>query len=299
LGTGNVSRVWHQWIDGNKVVWPADELPHPKAIFKANFINQFIAWIRYLNYIGPLVDHIPDYIAAGDIIQGASFWNSLIINPDTSNFDRWSYRWQYTLSDLTQTGPLPHASIKTLYEINGWEEATTPLISRGDNLQRMIRVWLRNLRWKLDRCSTYYNTGCIGHMKGCEWGDPKYYPPWERCTDYGDTSWIIPTIQMSGSVVDGYSGMGFQFSGIHTTSKQAFCTLFAFIYSYEPSVFPFPYPGADNYEILAAGAGGVTYGSHLPTSLPVWGKIINCGLDITQAFTAYDSLPAGFEAPES
>ena len=299
----NANRIWHQWIDGNKVEWPADELPHPQTVCKANFLNQFVAWIRYLNYIGPISEHIPRFIVAGDIIQRASFWNGLIINPVTSySEDIESYRWQYTLSDLSNTGPMPYSSIKSLYEINdeinSWEEAITPRINRGDNLQGIIRVWLKNLRWKLDRCSTYYNTGPSGYMRSCRWGEPKYYPPYQECTNYGLTNWVIPHINMRGSLIDGYSGTGLQFSGIHTTEKQALCTLIAKILSYSPTVIPFPFPGSDNCEVLAAGNGGATYGSPLPTSMPIWGEVITCGLVITQAFTAYDYLPDGFEAPE-
>lgn len=295
-----MSRIWHQWIDGNKVEWPADELPHPQTVFKANFLNQFIAWIRYLNYIGQLSEHIPEYIVAGDIIQRASFWNGLIINPKTSEPGYiWPYRWRYTLSDLSNTGPLPHSSIKPLYEINGWGEAITPRINRGDNLQGIIRVWLKNLRWKLDRCSTYYHTGAGGYWRSCSWGVSKSYPyTYQKCTDHGLDYWVVPTIDMWGSVIDDYGGIGHQFSGIHTTSKQALCTLIAKIYSYSSTVFPFPFPGIGNYEVLAAGNGGATYGSPLPTSMPVWGEVISCGLDITQAFTAYDYLPSGYEAPE-
>lgn len=299
MGAGNVSRIWYQWIDGNKVEWPSDELPHPQTVFKANFLNQFIAWIRYLNYIGQLSEHIPGFIVAGDIIQRASFWNGLIINPETSDSgDIWSYRWQYTLSDLSNTGPMPYSSIKPLYEINGWEEAITPRINRGDNLQGIIRVWLKNLRWKLDRCSTYYNTMAGGYMRACEWRDPKVYPPYQECTNHGHVYGVMPSIWMGGSVLDYYWGFGWQFSGIHTTTKQALCTLIAKILAYSSTAFPFPFPGFDNYEVLAADNGGATYGSPLPTSMPVWGEVINCDLHITQAFTAYDYLPSGFEAPE-
>lgn len=203
MGAGNVSRIWHQWIDGNKVEWPADELPHPRTVFKTNFINQFIGWYKYLtefsyNYKATEIQ----FIEPGTIIQPADFWNSLhgwifgywseswpmgwIYTPDP---DSWFIEGTYIKRDaLYDPIPIYFEYITEIYKTLGYNISA---VQRGDNLQAILREFFYRLRNQMDRCviHQYAPADFTGVVQ--QWRYSEFYDRWDRYSDYvGTASWI-------------------------------------------------------------------------------------------------------------
>ena len=169
LGSRNMSREWFQWIDGRKVDWPAGELPHPKTVFNANFLNQFIAWRNYLSWVEQLhgVAESP-FVYPGDDIQTASFWNQrihFVMRGEWSPYwglNGWIYKGQSIFDaaqfEVVRSDPAyddaidPSGSFHMTEYIKEVVENTPEPMMRGDDLQSKVREFLRRTRWQLDSC---------------------------------------------------------------------------------------------------------------------------------------------------
>jgi len=74
-----MSRAWKQYdlASASWVDWPAGTLPSAESVFRAAFLNQFIAWQNYLTQLtqGFAADSL---VSIGDPIQSHSFWNKIL-----------------------------------------------------------------------------------------------------------------------------------------------------------------------------------------------------------------------------
>lgn len=191
-----MSREWYQWIDGDRKPWDAGTLPDKRSIFNANFLNQFIGWKNYC-----LIDsENTPFIAPGDIIQSADFWNSVRYSIDGWWGDSWgAYGYIYEdnpavdlISAGMKTAGPQYAGVNETYMIQAVKEHHTTPFARSDNLQRLLPEWLMHTRWQLDESKVYASTwgyGNYGAISGRYeiWFYNWRYPPGEYVFEYRST----------------------------------------------------------------------------------------------------------------
>lgn len=265
-----MSRIWHQWIDGNKVVWPADELPHPQTVFKANFLNQFIAWKKYVSKN----NSVARFISPGDIIQGADFWNGMRYTISGFWGKGWLLGYLYApdsdlISPGVKTAPAEYINESTESLASVMDHPVAE-INRGDNLQSILPAWLMNLRWQLDASSVYVDWGGVsgissnGTLWRYEWNrqtqqyEWSIHQTWQNrnyCSLYGDwyesrtsridtienasASMMYP-VQSFSIIFEGFMSKSYVSSLINLTENQ--------FWSVGPT-FQGPYPPVLNHPI--------------------------------------------------
>ena len=179
-----MAREWHH-IDpstGAWAEWAADTLPSAESLFRHEFLNQFIGWMRYagnFSYNGDY--HVPAYLdptttpyfasrvtgrtsekflLPGDVLQDAALWNSILHFDATNAVEFETSTWVKTdVADLLVPGT----------EITEWDElaadagylaaaAPESQIEAGDLVHPSqsatfhLRVGLKNARARLDLC---------------------------------------------------------------------------------------------------------------------------------------------------
>lgn len=309
-----MSRIWYQWIDGERVEWPAGELPHQRTVFKANFINQFIGWAKYLDAISKTVwsqTGLPiskslEFISPGDIIQQATFWNNLIIDPKSHDpIDvSWGMNWQKynppgNLEKIGTTTSLD--SYGNLRDGVSWENHPVINFQYGDNLQSGLREWMMNLRWRMDQCTLYLNAVAIGAFEYITWSrkldgsDQKV-----TRTNYPAEPWVTPTVETyHGPYTEG--GFAIQYgSGCYSPYKEAICSLLVNnVGGGNTPYISFQIPPRGSVRVLNVDTGGVSYSSSIPSeAMPIWGTSIEWGVDIGVAYIPYDNLPDEYAPDE-
>ncbi len=310
-----MNKNWFQFIDGRKVDWPENELPHPKTIFKADFINQFIGWCKYLQHISPGIWGAQgsardiSFVEVGTIIQEASFWNQLIINPyDTGSYlPLWGARWAWglTADELKDVGTSPKLS--SLYKPQDnpeWADHPVEPFSRGDNLQGKLRQWLFNLRWRIDNSTACY--GGHSHYAASQvtyknWSGRLDGTDRKVHTEHYSTTWIIPTLDafVSSGWPQSEGGYSHVFSdiAISSTPHADASLLVNWAGSGSTPLINFPTPLSTEFYILAtARPPGAMYSGSIPAeTMPLWG----CGdvlwtVDISTVIIPDANLPAAF-----
>lgn len=311
-----MNKNWFQFIDGRKVDWPGNELPHPKTIFKADFINQFIGWCKYLQHISPSIWGAQEsardisFVEVGTIIQEASFWNRLIVNPyDTGDYlPLWGARWAWglTADELRAVGTSPQlSSLMRPSDHPEWADHPVEPFSRGDNLQGALRQWLFNLRWRIDNSTACYG----GHSHDA--ASQMTYKNWSGRLDgtdrkvhtehYPNRTWIIPTLD--ASVSSGWpqseGGRSYVFSdiAISSTPHADASLLVNWAGTGSTPLINFPTPLSTEFYILATSRPpGEMYSGSIPAeTMPLWG----CGdvlwtVDISTVIIPDTDLPAAF-----
>jgi len=163
-----VARVWLH-IDeetGKWTEWEAGTLPSRISCFNFHFLNQFVAWTRYLSAIDVGGDSPPDFLEKGDNLQLPSAWEY-----STGFFRRFSGDWDETFGptswfytgdiDFTSTGSVysrpsggtatSHASYTYEALADSWT-AISANIDDGENLQAHVRQKLLGIRTVYDAC---------------------------------------------------------------------------------------------------------------------------------------------------
>lgn len=311
-----MNKNWFQFIDGRKVDWPENELPHPKTIFKADFINQFIGWCKYLQHISPSIwgalESARDisFVEVGTIIQEASFWNRLIVNPyDTGDcLVLWGARWAWglTAAELKDVGTSPKLS--SLYKPQDhpeWADHPVEPFSRGDNLQGALRQWLFNLRWRIDNTTACYG----GHSHDA--ASQMTYKNWSGRLDgtdrkvhtehYSNRTWIIPTLDAWTSIgwPQSEGGRSYVFSdiAISSTPHADASLLVNNAGTGSTPLINFPTPLSTEFYILAtARPPGAMYSGAIPAeTMPLWGcGDVRWSVDISTVIIPDADLPAVF-----
>lgn len=155
-----MARVWKQFSRSNGWTdWPAGTLPHPDSVFRAEFLNQFIGWIRYLDalrYYNTQTLLLPEFIQIGSNIQTADFWNSLNY---TSNLITRNITWD--IDGVLNVGY--DFDLENKIEGNSaYEDTLFDNISTGDIIQPRssndcpVRNRLLKLRTRLDMFKLSY-----------------------------------------------------------------------------------------------------------------------------------------------
>ncbi|MFA7463206.1 MAG: hypothetical protein WCY59_08705 [Anaerovoracaceae bacterium] len=156
-----MARAWLQYdrASDSWINWPAGTLPSPESVFRAEFLNQFISWMRYTgNFAFDGSVEYPGFLSPGSSIQSAAFWNSIgqfdvLDNPDLTD-NAWM---DLDASDLST----PDEEIaEDLLEDSTAYSAAAPYaeISRGDIIQPAsssacpMRNMLLRARTRLDLC---------------------------------------------------------------------------------------------------------------------------------------------------
>lgn len=314
-----MNKNWFQFIDGRKVEWPENELPHPKTIFKADFINQFIGWCKYLQHISTDIwganESTRDisFVEAGAIIQEASFWNQLIINPYFAGvyipggMALWGTRWGWglTADELKDVGTsLQLSSLVRPVDHPEWADHPVEPFSRGDNLQGSLRQWLFNLRWRIDNSTACYGgphdasssmtvTNWSGRLDGT---DRKVHTE-----HYENQTWIIPTLDAYTSIgwPQEEGGRSYVYSDITISSTPhadaSLLVNWAGTGSTPLINFPTPLP-TEVYVLATARPPAVMYSGSIPSeTMPYWG----CGdvlwsVDISTVIIPDADLPSVF-----
>lgn len=182
-----MARAWLQYdrASDSWINWPAGTLPSTESVFRADFLNQFISWMRYtgnFSYNGDY--HIPAFLGPstipyfsslvsgrssekfllpGDNLQDAALWNSILQYDATNAVEFEESAWIKTDYDaiLTPDSELdPENEWADLAADEDYAAAAAPeselkagdIIqwSRADNCQ--LRVALKNARTRLDLC---------------------------------------------------------------------------------------------------------------------------------------------------
>lgn len=311
-----MNKNWFQFIDGRKVDWPENELPHPKTIFKADFINQFVGWCKYLQHISTDIWGVYgsardiSFVDIGTIIQEASFWNQLIVNPhDMGGYlPLWGARWAWglTADELKDVGTsLQLSSLVRPVDHPEWADHPVEPFSRGDNLQGSLRQWLFNLRWRIDN-----STACYGghshyassNMTRNIWSglldgtDRKV-----RTEHYANYSWIIPTLIAHTSIgwprsEFGYSDV-FSDISISSTPHADASLLVNWAGTGSTPLINFPTPPRTEVYVLATARPPVSmYSGAIPSeTMPYWGcGDVEWSVDISTVIIPDADLPAVF-----
>lgn len=310
-----MNKNWFQFIDGRKVEWPENELPHPKTIFKADFINQFIGWCKYLQHISPNIWGAQEsardisFVEVGTIIQESAFWNRLIVNPyDTGDYlPLWGARWAWglTADELRAVGTSPQlSSLIRPSDHPEWADHPVEPFSRGDNLQGALRQWLFNLRWRIDNSTACYG----GHSHDA--ASQVTYKNWsgrldgtnrDVHTEHYSTTWIIPTLDafVSSGWPQSEGGRSYVFSdiAISSTPHADASLLVNWAGTGSTPLINFPTPLSTEFYILATSRPpGEMYSGSIPAeTMPLWG----CGdvlwtVDISTVIIPDTDLPAAF-----
>jgi len=147
-----MSKVWYHYPYRIKTVWPAGTLPHGDSIFMADFLNQFVGWINYLNDCQQsALAHVP-LVSLGDSIQSAAFWNQLKISA--------SDNWLSVNNDLI-AGQLIADGTAKANETAEYLATANADVAVGDRIHPMkvascpIRNRLLKLRTRIDLLGTY------------------------------------------------------------------------------------------------------------------------------------------------
>jgi hypothetical protein len=310
-----MNKHWFQFIDGEKVDWPDNELPHPKTIFKADFINQFIGWCKYLQHISPSIwgangsARDISFIEVGTIIQEASFWNRLIVNPYDAGYylPLWAARWAWglTAAELKDVGTSPKLS--SLYKPQDnpeWADHPVEPFARGDNLQGNLRQWIFNLRWRIDNTTACYgghSHAASSSMTIKQWsgrldGTDRTVQTWQ----YDDEMWIIPTLDARTSIYYSHEyGRGHVFSdiSISSTPHADASLLVNWAGSGSTPHINFPTPNSTEFHVLAtARPPGTMYSGAIPAeTMPLWGcGDVQWSVDISTVIIPDSDLPAAF-----
>lgn len=312
-----MNKNWYQFIDGRKVDWPENELPHPRTIFKADFINQFIGWCKYLDHIDKNLWDTRgtlrgvEFAEVGTIIQEADFWNKLIITPWTPGSISvpgwaWGWAWGLTADELRAVGTSPQlSSLIRPSDHPEWDDHPVEPFSRGDNLQGALRQWFFNLRWRIDNSTACYG----GHSHYAS--SNMTYTVWSgrldgtdrkvQTEEYANQTWIIPTLDAwtSSYLPPSEGGRSYVYSDIAISSTPhadaSLLVTWAGTGSTPLINFPTPLP-TEFYVLATARPPGAMYTGSIPAkTMPYWG----CGgvlwsVDISTVIIPDADLPAVF-----
>lgn len=177
-----MARVWYH-IDpttGTWGVWAAGTLPSAESVFRFEFLNQFIGWMRYVGNFAYDGDyHVPAYLAPttmpyfaskvagrsaekfllpGDDLKDLALWNSIGQFDPTSGMTLTDNAWKHFTDDFI--GTLGTEEVEEPLEDNGDYATAAPLdvLTDGDIVQFSragdcpIRMALLNARTRLDMC---------------------------------------------------------------------------------------------------------------------------------------------------
>lgn len=132
-----MARTWKHYDceSGGYVEWEAGTDPGPSSIFRPKFLNQFVMWIRYLNQCGGSETSDPDWVAEGDNVQSAEFWNGLVWIPSAKwlenlpeeGTDFEDYAAKLVDSDLF-TGDQPEIKVGDIIEPMAAENVIIPFV---------------------------------------------------------------------------------------------------------------------------------------------------------------------------
>lgn len=170
-------KFWVQYSDdaGGYIPWEANTPPTPESCFRARFLSQFAAWIKYLSAIDESEpglnfpcgnercdkDHSFIYPAKdediesetrhiGTIIQTASFWQQLNWKP--------SERWLNIKNEDVAVGAILEAPMIPLIDTEDYAETEINDIEIGEVIQprsdypSRLREYLWRIRRRIDLC---------------------------------------------------------------------------------------------------------------------------------------------------
>ena len=311
-----MARLWKQysrsrgWYD-----WPAGTLPDGNSVFRAGFLNQFVAWIKYLRHCETFGSFpVPEYVSIGDNIQAASFWNSLrfvpigIVYPD---FNPLLQGWGYgtNADDWKTPGKIIPDYVHALAGSEEYASHPVSEISRGDIIHPeedggFIRTWLANLRWRLDSCTMFHDWAPNAKSRRYTlWMKRKSDGREEsRSEEAGEADWIVPVSRRSSDRNYYYSQVEtYREIGIKEDKSCAGSVWFWRDPSINaPDYLPFPYPPLGSAEVLGYSATlpAVIYPGEIPTGDPFYGGEDEWAIQGQKCLFPYDTIPQAFLPPE-
>jgi hypothetical protein len=145
-----MARVWKHWPDGVETEWPSGSLPDPDSIFRADFLNQFIGWIRYLSDMEGEAVSTPFAVAGETIVQTAEFWNALMFEAGDD--------WLAVTADQLVPETIVADGEAKLNDSAEYAATAIGIVSTGDVIQPYrldacpMRIRMLRLRARIDLC---------------------------------------------------------------------------------------------------------------------------------------------------